>query len=169
MRRGLLCLELLLGCSSFLFPEASLDDPEQVFGEPPPDANTAQPAEPNPVDQLTFEPGIRFRGSYSAYVGFLLGWAQFPDSSDLENGFTKAPAFGISASISFEARPNAKFRVLGTLIENFPNTSMSPVSYKDITPPTFAELFCDYSIVDLFFLRIQSQRQFIYASQCNFS
>lgn len=175
-RKHLLCLSILLACGSSLFSQAASDNTDQMFQDNPPDAAQqpqppstdqaasstppTQPAEqapPSLVDQFTVQPGIQLRGSYSGNAGFLLGWAQRPDLNDLGSGFSRSPVFGMALSLSFEARPNASFRVLGTLLENYPNASTSPVSYTDVTPPTIAELFCDYSISDLLFLRIGKQ------------
>ena len=135
MRRGLIAFALLLALAGGLFADNSSDDTDQIFQAPPPDTQTPQPDQPNPVDQFTTQTGIKFRGSFDSYAGFLLGWVQPPDLGNLANGFYKSPAFALASSLTFEARPNASFRVLGTLIENYPNTSSGVVTYTDVTLP----------------------------------
>ena len=157
MRRGLIAFALLLALAGGLFADNGSDDTDQIFQAPPPDTQTPQPDQPNPVDQFTTQTGIKFRGSFDSYAGFLLGWVRLPVLSNLANGFYKSPAFALASSLTFEARPNASFRVLGTLIENYPTTSSGVVIYTDVTLPTFAELFCDYSISDVLFFRIGKQ------------
>ena len=163
-RRAFLAFALFLAFAGALFADLGSGDTDQIFQAPPPDIQAPSPDTqaplpdlPNPLERFTTQTGIKLRGSFDSYAGFLLGWSQLPDPNNLANGFSKSPTFGLASSVSFEARPNARFRVLGTLIENYPNTSTTPVSYTDVTPPTIAELFCDYTISDILFFRIGKQ------------
>jgi hypothetical protein len=141
------------------------DNPDSIFQAPPLDAQgqgagqqgAAQQTPPALIDQLTTQTGIKLRGSFDSYAGFLLGWTQAPDPGNLGNGFSRSPALGLAWSVSFEARPSSSFRALATLTENYPDTAIHPVVYTDITPPTFSELFCDYTVSDTLFFRIGKQ------------
>ena len=149
-----LILAFALCCIFPLFSESGTDDSDEVFENPPDDTLVPETSPANPVDRFTTQGGIRLSGSFDAYGGLLVGWADWPDPSDPGKGFSKSPVASISTSLSFDARPVSYFRVWGTLSMSYPDASSD---YAQLSGPTIGELFCDYSVADVLFFRIGKQ------------
>ncbi len=143
-----LVLALTLCCIQPLFSENGSEDSDQVFETVPEDTVVPETPPANPVERFTTQSGIRWTGSFEAYAGFLAGWA--------DPAFSASPVAGMGSSLSFDARPAPYFRVWGTLSVSYAG-SLGSGDYSQLPVPSFSELFCDYSVADVLFLRIGKQ------------
>lgn len=110
----------------------------------------------NLLGLLTTQKGVQLSLSYDAFAGYALGWTQKPALSNLGAGFAKSPVFGISSSLSFDARPDPNFRIHGSMSWDFPAYA-TPYNYTSIPAPSIDEMFADYTVANTFFFRIGKQ------------
>lgn len=160
--RAFLCCALCLAPLAPIF--------SQVSASPDTSSETRLEAPPSSVDELFKEPQadietqssdaqqllapfhaqpLSVTGSFSSSAGFVAGYKDGVDSNDDYDGSYKlkiSPGITFVPALTFSARPDETIRFQGTV--SFPFQS------KDTFSPAINEMFFDYTLQDLVYMRI---------------
>jgi len=88
-------------------------------------------------------------GSFTSMVGIVAGYTDGEDSAGVPDGryvLGATPGVGFVPGLTFSARPDETIRFQGTVSFPFAN--------GDLFAPTINEMFFDYTVRDLFYMRI---------------
>jgi len=121
-------------------PAASSDNLDNLFNGGGGDTVAQQGG--TALSALEKKEPLTFTGQLYSMAGGAVGWTDTPNPSNLESHFGELIGGSVTNYLYIDARPDPTFRFHGALEMAFPGFT-----------PTMSELFFDYSMADVAFLR----------------
>ncbi len=123
----------------------------------------------NPAQSLLTNQGIHFGGSLeSTYTAYGYWKTQYPDLSNIWQGFTDQLVPDLKGTLYFDARPDPNFRVFGKLYATYPFQNTTDITYLDSTQTAqnlhiaipninLFELYSDFNYKNTVYFRVGKQ------------